>query len=62
MVEIKFDKKKIEKATGCEITEDNITRTLKEGIGFLYTHNKNLTRQQWITILALQDIVDAIIE
>ena len=64
MIKIKFDEIKIDKSQEFDeaITENSIKRELNRNIGFLYTHNKNFTKDQWRAVCKLVAIIDGIKE
>lgn len=63
-MKITIDRKKIDKSGEFVflITENEIKRILRKNIDFLESHNKNLTKEQYIKIIELQTIIHAIKE
>ena len=55
----------IKKVMDCGIPATKVSTALhiaRQRIDYLYTHNKNLTKEQWFSVEELRDIINAIEE
>ena len=43
-----------------EYSENDVIRLIKERVEWLTSHNKNYTQAQWVRLLDIEDMLDAI--
>lgn len=43
-----------------EFTEEEVIRLIKERVEYLTSHNKNYRNAQWVRLLDIEDMLDAI--
>ena len=62
MICLKVDNIKVqeEQQYSFPLTEKSLVDRMKEKINFLYTHNKNLTKEQWYAVCELESIINNI--